>query len=385
MVASYRPQDIAFICDVYQSVARGHGIEPVLTNYTSHYPDIRFTWQAMCVSTREYFAICGFNYDDAAWDEYMPIKHLNEVPALTAQLPMDTVVKSEQILTTAEYENTDIYNLFFRQRDELNSSLGLWAHREGRNAAFMGVDVPRRYPDDEREELEISLATILPHLQGAFSLMLDLDVRRQREEQARVWLETLPSAAFIVSAAGRASRWNEAAARLMQAEGGPSVTGSGQLSFASTEQKEAVETPLRRALVTLESEGPFAIPSPGTERLSGYCVPLPTGMQDDAVLNFFHGSEREALLVIVDAADIPAAPPDVLSETLGITRAEARIVSQLCEGGDLREAADAFGVSYNTARTQLASAAGKLGVARQTEIVAAAVNVLARLKSMPRN
>ena len=385
MVAAYRPQDVAFICEVYQSVARGEGIEPVIGNYASYHPDIRFTWQAICVSTREYYAVCGFNYDDAALDDYMPIRHLNELPALTAQLPMDRLVKTEQILTTAEYEKMDIYDLFFRQRDELNSSMGLWAHREGRNAAYLGIDVLKRYSGEEREELESSLAAILPHLQGAFSLMLELDVKRQREEQARIWLETIPSAAFIVSAAGQASRWNEAATRLMQTDGGLSVAGSGQFSFASAEQKEAVETPLRLSLMTLESEGPFAVPSPGPERLSGYCVPLPTGMQDDAVLNFFHSSEREALLVIVDATDIPAAPPEVLSETLGITPAEARIVSQLCEGGDLREAAEAFGVSYNTARTQLASAADKLGVARQTEIVAAAVHVLARLKSMPRH
>jgi DNA-binding CsgD family transcriptional regulator len=54
----------------------------------------------------------------------------------------------------------------------------------------------------------------------------------------------------------------------------------------------------------------------------------------------------------------------------GCTNAEARLVVALVDGASLREAAAALGVRYETARTTLKSAFGKLGVTSQARLIA---------------
>ena len=62
-----------------------------------------------------------------------------------------------------------------------------------------------------------------------------------------------------------------------------------------------------------------------------------------------------------------------LIEALGLSAAEARLVSTLCEGGTLTNAADRIGVSLNTAKSQLASAFSKTNTTRQSELLALVV------------
>jgi DNA-binding CsgD family transcriptional regulator len=58
-----------------------------------------------------------------------------------------------------------------------------------------------------------------------------------------------------------------------------------------------------------------------------------------------------------------------LIEVFGITPAEARLVARLVDGLTLTAAAEALGVSRNTARTQLSSIFTKTGVNRQMQLV----------------
>ena len=364
-------------------MARGLGLESVLAEYASHFPDIRFSWQAVGFDRFRYHAVSGFNYDDAAFDEYMPIAHLNVIPGMAAQLPIDGVIKSEHFLPPTLYEQTDIFDLFFRKRDRLNVSRGLWAYRQGGDAAYLGIDIPARYSQDERDELDTSLAVILPHLQRSFALMLDLDIRRSRQEQAKLWLDTIGSAAFILSSDCRVSRFNDKAARLCRLDRGFCLNRKGDLVFTAQQTRKAVEARLRRAAIALEPEGPFAIPGPDGAGLSGYALPLPVGSQYDAVMSFFGSAKREVLLVVLDAGDLPPMPPETVSVALGLTMAEAQVVVRLCIGDDLREAADHLGISYNTARNQIARACERLGVRRQTALVSSSMGVLTRLGGLP--
>lgn len=382
MVMGIAPQDIEFISDVYPSVVGGRGIEPAIARYTSYFPDIRFTWQAMACDRVEYFALEGFHYDDSALHDYMEVAHLNAIPAMAARMPLNAPVKSEFFLTTAEYEKTDIYNLFFRNHGKLNSSMGLWAYRDGADAAFLGIDVPAGYCPRDREMLDQSLAVILPHLQRAFELMFELDLKRKRIDDVNFWLETLPCAAFLMRANGVVLEANAVAQDLFSVSGCLSIGKDGRLSFASAEQRDSVEPYWRRAMLGLEPSGPFPIPCEGASRLSGYCLPLPVGEQHDAVLTFFKERRREVLMVVVDPlAEVPVTE-DVVAATLGVTPAEARIVSALCQGGDLREAAEEVGIAHNTARAQVASATGKLGLRRQTELVKVAVQAVTAFPPM---
>jgi DNA-binding CsgD family transcriptional regulator len=62
--------------------------------------------------------------------------------------------------------------------------------------------------------------------------------------------------------------------------------------------------------------------------------------------------------------------PERIEQALGLTPAEARLVSALCHGGTLARVAKELGVSANTAKTHLAAAFGKTGTRRQSELIA---------------
>jgi len=62
--------------------------------------------------------------------------------------------------------------------------------------------------------------------------------------------------------------------------------------------------------------------------------------------------------------------PERLRQALGMSAAEARLVSALCHGGSLATAAKEMQISLNTAKTQLASAFAKTGTRRQSELIA---------------
>jgi DNA-binding CsgD family transcriptional regulator len=62
--------------------------------------------------------------------------------------------------------------------------------------------------------------------------------------------------------------------------------------------------------------------------------------------------------------------PERLGQALGLTAAEARLVSTLCQGGPLASAAKENGVTLNTAKTHLAAVFGKTGTKRQSELIA---------------
>src|SRR3954463_3122726 len=65
--------------------------------------------------------------------------------------------------------------------------------------------------------------------------------------------------------------------------------------------------------------------------------------------------------------------PDKLVEALSLSSAEARLVSTLCEGGTLAEAAEKIGVSLNTVKSQLSSVFSKTNTTRQSELLALVV------------
>jgi DNA-binding CsgD family transcriptional regulator len=58
-----------------------------------------------------------------------------------------------------------------------------------------------------------------------------------------------------------------------------------------------------------------------------------------------------------------------LIEVFEVTPAEAKLIAHLVDGLTLTAAAEALGVSRNTARAQLSSIFTKTGVNRQTQLV----------------
>ena len=88
------------------------------------------------------------------------------------------------------------------------------------------------------------------------------------------------------------------------------------------------------------------------------------------------GLQPACLLYITDPEMLAAPSPQEVGEALGLTAAEARVVSALTVGVALPEAAVQLGVSINTARTLLARALTKTGTNSQIALVRMALTSL---------
>jgi uncharacterized protein YhfF/DNA-binding CsgD family transcriptional regulator len=92
---------------------------------------------------------------------------------------------------------------------------------------------------------------------------------------------------------------------------------------------------------------------------------------DDAAPTGRHADP--SVLLLVGDPERDAAPArseeDLLARAFGLTPAEARLAARLAAGASLTEAADALGVTRNTARAQLRAVFDKAEVRRQGELV----------------
>jgi DNA-binding CsgD family transcriptional regulator len=77
--------------------------------------------------------------------------------------------------------------------------------------------------------------------------------------------------------------------------------------------------------------------------------------------------------VIVVLVDLDAKPPlleDELRQIFRLTRAETRLAKRFLSGDSVEVAADALGITYETARNELKSILRKTDTHRQAELVA---------------
>jgi DNA-binding CsgD family transcriptional regulator len=108
---------------------------------------------------------------------------------------------------------------------------------------------------------------------------------------------------------------------------------------------------------------PVVVERAGRRPLLIYAVPLAS-----EGLDIF--SNARALLIVLDPEARPVPPEDALRGAFGMTTAEARLASQLAGGESLEAAADALGITKQTARTHLKAVFAKAGTHRQSELVA---------------
>lgn len=99
-----------------------------------------------------------------------------------------------------------------------------------------------------------------------------------------------------------------------------------------------------------------------------YAEVIPVRSRPDTLEALAFGAGGAMLLIRSLATDPKSVSHHLIS--MGLTPAETRIAEFLGIGGTLRSAADANGITYETARTHLRAVFAKLGIGRQSELVA---------------
>ena len=122
------------------------------------------------------------------------------------------------------------------------------------------------------------------------------------------------------------------------------------------------------------SATPVALRRWGLRPLVAEAVPA-TGLFSDVL------QQARALVFLTDLEEHVSPDPGLVSDVLGLSASEGRLVSRLVSGDNLEKAAADLGITVGTARQEVKSAFAKTGTHRQAELVLLARSLAGRRAS----
>jgi DNA-binding CsgD family transcriptional regulator len=183
----------------------------------------------------------------------------------------------------------------------------------------------------------------------------------------------------VVDTAGKALAMNGLADAILQQNDGLAIGPDGFLA------RRAQDTNQLRGLIQQASAtssgrgigpgGMMTIPRPSGRRPFEILI---TPLREGALML---APQHGAAVFLIDPENRPQPNDRVLIKRFGLTRAEARLTLRLAQGASLKQAAEEFGLSRNTVRSQLQKILEKTGTVRQGELISLVWNSLARIQS----
>ncbi|MGY3581428.1 DNA-binding CsgD family transcriptional regulator/PAS domain-containing protein [Bradyrhizobium sp. USDA 4341] len=226
------------------------------------------------------------------------------------------------------------------------------------------------YSDDELEVLN----RLGRHIEKSLRLsirLLDAELVKLRLGEA---LSRIGIGVFALDSIGRVVFSNPAGEKLL---GDQLQIVHERLHIGTGPTRETIDEAVSRALrgqptALSDDPKPILVSSIGTNRrLVIYLLPVALSAN---LAEQFLTHTRAIILALEQRLDEPADPA-VVRDVLGLTLGEARIAALVGSGLPPKEAAERLGITDATARTVLKRVFSKVGVSRQSELVA----VLARL------
>lgn len=213
------------------------------------------------------------------------------------------------------------------------------------------------------------LRRLVPHLQRAARLHLQMREMRLQNQAVEAALDRLPFGVVIADATGRTLLVNRAAQDMAAAKDGLLLCG-GRLTVAQPKEAtilvrhigDAVETATRRKG---EGGGSLSISRPSGRRPFALMV---APLSPDAALAAQHQAPA-ALILITDLERRPQVLGRRLVELFGLSPAEACLAVGLVAGKRLEDIAEERSVRMPTLRTQMRSILDKTGTNRQADLI----------------
>lgn len=209
----------------------------------------------------------------------------------------------------------------------------------------------------------------LPLVAHAVSIGRIFEALRARFAGALSMLDRLGLGVFLVSERGERILANAEARRILDLADGLALDRAHRLVAANPQATAALS-----ALVSAAGRTALGDSAAGAERLA---LPRPSGAHPFLATVrplLDHGGELEpglrcVFLVVIDPARPGALSAEGLVALGGLTPKEAELARLLVDGRRLAEAAEARGVSLETARNQLKSITAKLRCSGQSDVI----------------
>ena len=272
----------------------------------------------------------------------------------------------EQAIESSELRKTEFYNDYLVPQGWLHTIGGTIRHDAAGMSLITVMGGPGASPFGARE---IALfETLMPHLESATRIHDKLTGLDRRLKGAYDALDRLPKAVLLLERDGTLLFLNRAAETLLKARDGIAWTRDG-LTVSDPRASASLRKLIAGVLETanrlgMQPGGVTLVPRPSQRRPYEILVaPLGSGSA------FAPNSQPGIVVFLNDPEEQPLPAVEWVRMLFDLTVAEARMAVALAGGKTIEEAADEFGVSVNTARTQVKSILSKTGVRRQTELV----------------
>jgi DNA-binding CsgD family transcriptional regulator/PAS domain-containing protein len=304
--------------------------------------------------------------DDLQWErEYDSYYHSTNIvlgrlqPLMTPGL----VVSSGDHFADSEILNSEYFQDFLRRRDVFYLLGGVVSSTPTSNALFTLARSRKRHPWTSAEKEVMS--SLMPHLQRAARFSSYFATIQQEHDEI---LNRLPMGIIVLNESGKVEFLNRAAEVIVRKKDGLCCDANGIHAVDPTQSAHL------RALISnarLTAAGKAAVGGGSmsvTQTLSGRPLSvLIAPMMPSAASPLSH-SPRVAIFI----TDPEAPQPTNIERLAGmfdLTPAESRMAGQLLEGKSVIEAADALGITQQTARVHLKRIFGKTYTNRQSELM----------------
>lgn len=269
--------------------------------------------------------------------------------------------RDPQILRRSQY-----FNEWMRPQD-LEHSMGTTLLAHGPSVLNLSLLRPGGVGGFSVEEIAV-FTRLCGHLQRGMRIAGRLDTLTEREHMTVEALDRLDCGVAFVDADGRLVACNAAAEALLR-DGTCLGVRAGRLTPAAPAERDAFDALLRPAAWPARSPAP----SP-----CGRMVLRPRGDGAPLTVQVMRLPRRQrgllaprAAAMVLMSAGVRRGPDlEHARAAYGLTPAEARLAAALADGTPLRRAAEAAGMTYETARWYLKILFQKTQTARQAELVA---------------
>jgi DNA-binding CsgD family transcriptional regulator len=279
--------------------------------------------------------------------------------------PIGRVFYREEIWNDREYRMSAIFNDIIRPQ-----KLWHWAFVPLvlDRGVFVPLGILRKpgaplFDDDDRH----FLTSLLPHFARALQVSLRLEVLRDEAATMEELIERLALGVILVDAAGAVVQTNGAAETVLSAADGLGIQHR-QLTAANAAEMARLRRMIAAVASTAhgsgtQSGGTMALSRPsGKPPLSLLVAPL---RSEDSPLETLG---VQAIIFVSDPDRRSPPPTQLLARLFGLTPRQAALLQRLAEGDNLTDAAQALGITRNTARSHLRLIFDKTGTRRQSEL-----------------
>jgi len=277
----------------------------------------------------------------------------------TTKVVLDTDIMAKHDLMTTEY-----YNDFMRPQD-VHSVVMFRLARRGDEIAVVNITRPERNGPFSAADIAYCEA-IHPHLVRAYELSQRFGATRRLSGALANVLDQSPHGLFLLDDDGRLRHANRNGERMLAQSGGPRLA-AGRLTATNPADARRLE-----GLIGAAGSADGARRTSGSMALAMPERRLPLSITVSPVRSERFSPFAPGHTIVVCVTDLEvgvSVPEQKLRELFGLTPAETKLALAIFDGQTPAEAAEALGISHNTARNQLGRVFEKTGANRQAALV----------------